>query len=178
MTAGGSRPNRTDEAITPKNDKPNWWQRAIRGGWGQSIRWLLVLALLLGHWLVTSLGPVTGHEHWLTSASLVLGQKGNPGSFSGWAPVIILSVLLLLPDVESVAFGGVKLEMRRTREEVEGVRQQLTNLQIAQARAIAIGSLVTDNPEVAKIFAAALALATKTAASEDTPIEDFVPGAR
>jgi hypothetical protein len=59
---------------------------------------------------------------------MVLGQRGNPGSFAGWIPVIIVSVVLLLPDVETVAFGGVKLEMRRTQEEVADLRAQLTLL--------------------------------------------------
>ncbi|MGO8956553.1 MAG: hypothetical protein ACLQFR_04160 [Streptosporangiaceae bacterium] len=163
----------------PPASRPNWWQRALGSGAGQAVRWLVVLALVVGHWLVTVLGPVTGHGHWLTTASLVFGQKGNPGSFTGWVPVIVISVLLLLPDADSVAFGGVKLEMRRTREEVTGLRSQVTNLQVAQARAAAIGamSLRTENPEVARVFAASVGLLAKTAASEDTEIEDYDPGA-
>lgn len=167
-----------NEPPRPAEAKPNWWQQALRSGTGQAIRWLLVLILLLGHWLVTTLGPITGHGHWLTSASLVFGQKGNPGNFAGWVPVIIISVLLLLPDLESVAFGGVKLEMRRTREEVAGLRDQITNLQIAQARAGAIGALTlhTDNPEVAaRVIATAVGVPARIAANEGTPAEPYQP---
>jgi hypothetical protein len=110
-------------------EKPNWWLRAARSGPGQAIRWLLVLALSVGHWLVATLGPLHGHGLWLTRAGMVLGQRGNPGSFSGWVPVIIISVVLLLPDVETVAFGGVKLEMRRTQAEVADLRAQLALVQ-------------------------------------------------
>jgi hypothetical protein len=106
-------------------EKPNWWLRGARSGPGQAIRWLLVLALTVGHWLVTTLGPLHNHGLWLTRAGMVLGQRGNPGSFAGWVPVIIISVVLLLPDVETVAFGGVKLEMRRTQAEVADLRDQL-----------------------------------------------------
>jgi hypothetical protein len=40
-------------------------------------------------------------------------------------------VLLLLSDADSVAFAGVKLEMRRARAEVAALRQQVMQLQVA-----------------------------------------------
>jgi hypothetical protein len=163
----------------PAEAELNWWQQALRSGTGQAIRWLLVLILLVGHWLVTTLGPIAGHGHWLTTGSQVFGQKGNPGNFAGWVPVIIISVLLLLPDLESVAFGGVKLEMRRTREEVTDLREQITNLVTAQAqaRAGAIGtlSLQTDNPDVARVFATAVEVPARIAANEGAPAEPYQP---
>lgn len=78
----------------------------------------------------------------LTDSSLVFGQKGKPGSFSGWVPVIIISVVLLLPDADSIAFGGMKLEMRRTRSEVAGLRQQIGLLRI-QSQHTAVDVIVT-----------------------------------
>jgi hypothetical protein len=119
-------------------DKPNWWQRAIRSGTGQAIRWLAVLGLVLWRW-----------------------ADGVPSHFSPWLPVLIVSVLLLLPDADSVAFGGVKLEMRRAREEVEGLRQQVTQLQVAQAREAA----------------AAAAVPAEVKANEEAGIEPYDPGA-
>lgn len=165
-SSGGS----AGELRTAKAD--NWWQRGLRSGTGQAVRWLLVLALLLAHWLVTALGPVTGHAHWLTTGSLVFGQKGSPASFGGWVPVIIVSLLLLLPDADSIAFGGVKLEMRRTREEVTGLRDQVTNLQVAQASATGIGALNLTF-QMAKETAAAAAVPLETKANEDAGMEPY-----
>jgi hypothetical protein len=91
----------------------NWWQRAVGSGLGQALRWLAVLGLVIWRW-----------------------QAGRPPSFIGWVPVLVVGLLLLLPDAESVAFGGVKLEMRRTREEITGLRQQVTQLQIAHASSV------------------------------------------
>lgn len=127
----------------------------MAAGYGQAIRWLAVLGLVLWQWV-----------------------SGPPLAFTGWLPVLIVSVLLLLPDADSVAFGGVKLEIRRTREEVTQLRSQMTNLQIAQARAAGIGSLnvATDNPEVAREIAAAVGLVTAIIANEDTEIEPYDPG--
>jgi hypothetical protein len=127
MTSGDDTGAKAREAA--KKAKPNWWLRAVRSGAGQAIRWLLVLSLVVGHWLVTVLGPVTGHGHWLTTASLVFGQKGATSGFAGWVPVIVISVVLLLPDADSVAFGGVKFEMRQTREAVEQLRQEIQQTQ-------------------------------------------------
>jgi hypothetical protein len=135
MAAAGGEPK-------DKKADQNWWLRGLRSGTGQAVRWLLVLAVVVGHWLATVLGPVTGHGRWLTDGSLVFGQKGNPGSFSGWVPVVIISVVLLLPDVDSIAFGGMKLEMRRTRSEVAGLRQQIGLLSI-QSQHTAVNVIVT-----------------------------------
>jgi hypothetical protein len=136
--------------------RPNWLQRAVHSGTGQAIRWGAVLGLVLWRW-----------------------AAGVPSGFSGWLPILIIGVLLLLPDAESVAFGGVTLEMRRTREEITGLRQQVMQLQVAQARAAAIGALnlTTENPEVAQVVAAAVRLTAQTAASEGTRIEPYQPGA-
>ena len=100
---------------------------------------------------------------------------GAPNDFTGWLPVVIVAVVLLLPDADSIAFGEVKLEMRRTREDVAVLRQQITNLQVAQARASSIGtlSLATESPEVVQEFAAAIGIAAQTAASEGTEIDVY-----
>lgn len=147
MTSGDS-PARAPEEL-------NWWQRAVHSGTGQAVRWVAVLGLVLGRWVA-----------------------GVPSSFTGWLPVLILAVLLLLPDADSVAFGGVQLEMRRTREEVAGLRNEVMQFQVAQARASSIGELqlVTDNPEAARQFGAAVGLPVAVAASEAAPSEPYDPG--
>ena len=138
-----------------KADEPNWLERVVHSGTGQAIRWGGVLGLVLWRW-----------------------AAGVPSGFSGWLPILIIAVLLLLPDAESVAFGGVTLEMRRTREEITGLRQQVMQLQVAQASAAAIGALnlTTENPQVAEVIAAAVRLTAQTAASEGTQIEPYQPG--
>lgn len=132
--------------------EPNWFQRVVRSGTGQAVRWAAVLGLVLWRW-----------------------AAGIPSDFIGWLPVLILALLFLLPDADSVAFGGVKLEMRQAREEVAGLRQQVMQLQVAHASAAAIGalSLATENPEVVREFLAAIGLAARIAASEDTPTEPY-----
>jgi hypothetical protein len=137
--------------------EPSWWQRAVRSGWGQAIRWLAVLGLVLWRW-----------------------AAGLPSGLTGWVPVLAVSLLLLLPDVSSVAFAGVRLEMRRAREEVAALRQQVTQLQMTQARAAGIGAfnVTTENPAVARELRAAIGLTAQTAASERSEIEPYDPGHR
>ena len=65
-----------------KADEPNWLERAAHSGTGQAIRWGGVLGLVLWRW-----------------------AAGVPSGFPGWLPILIIAVLLLLPDAESVAFG-------------------------------------------------------------------------
>lgn len=139
----------------PTADEPNWWQRAVHSSPGQAVRWLAVLGLVLWRW-----------------------ADGAPSGFMGWLPVLIVSVLLLLPDADSVAFAGVKLEMRKAREEVAGLRQQVAQLQVAQARAAGIGALnvATENPEVAKALAATVGLTAQIVGGEKSEIEPYDPG--
>jgi hypothetical protein len=151
----------------PGTEKPNWWLRGARSGPGQAIRWLLVLALTVGHWLVTTLGSLHGHGLWLTRAGMVLGQRGNPGSFAGWVPVIIISVVLLLPDVETVAFGGVKLEMRRTQAEVADLRAQLALVKQDQSQTQEIHNHFHIGGQVAEQLASA-------AEQPDAPAAEFL----
>jgi hypothetical protein len=146
MTTGGG--------TEPAADKPNWWQRGVRSGMGQAIRWLAVLGLVLWRW-----------------------AAGLPSGFTGWVPVLIVSVLLLLPDADSVAFAGVKLEMRRAREEVAALRLQVTQLQVAQASAGAIGAVNFELPPALRdALLAAVKLPTQVAASEGSEIEHYDPG--
>jgi hypothetical protein len=142
--------------------EPTWWDRLLRSGAGKAVRWVAVLGLLLGRWLA-----------------------GWPGHASGWLPVLIISLFLLLPDTDAITAGPVRLEMRRTREEVGRLREDVAQLQltmaasVAQSAAAAVGSisLATDSPETARAFAAALRPSAVTAASESTGIEAYDRGA-
>jgi hypothetical protein len=91
----------------------NWWQQAIHSGTGEAVRWVAALGLVVWRWLA-----------------------GPPANLGGWLPVLILAVFLLLPDVRSVEFRGLKLEMRQAREDIAGLRQQITQLQVTQAGAV------------------------------------------
>jgi hypothetical protein len=113
---------------------------------------------------------------WLSSARIPVGRwaSGGPHTTVGFLPYIVLILLLILPEADSVAFGGLRLEMRRTQREVSGLRDQVTQLQVAQAEATAtaaaIGALTvaTENPEVMKLFAAAFGVAAKVVESEQS----------
>ncbi len=125
--------------------KPNWWQRAVHSGIGQAARWLAVLGLVIWRW-----------------------QAGVPSTFIGWLPVLVVGVLLLLPEAESVEFAGVKLEMRRTKQEVANLRQQVTQLQVTQLQAAQAGAIgaVFGNDAIREFGHALASLANKVAADE------------
>jgi hypothetical protein len=127
-------------------DGPNRWEQVVRSGWGQAIRWFAVLGLVLWRW-----------------------AAGVPSDFTGWLPALIVVLLLLLPDADSVAFGGVKLDMRRTREEVTGLRSQVMNLQVAQASA-------TGGSVHQTFILAAAAVPAETKANEDAGSEPYHRG--
>jgi hypothetical protein len=113
---------------------------------------------------------------WLSSAHIPVGRwaSGGPHTTIGFLPYILLILLLILPDADSVAFGGLRLEMRRTQQEVSGLRDQVTQLQVAQAEATAtaaaIGALTfaTDSPEVARLYAAAFGVPARVAENEQS----------
>lgn len=75
---------------------------------------------------------------WLGALGLVVWrwQSGGPTTWFGWVPVLIVVGLLLLPDLDSITIGGLKLEVRRAREEVADLRQQVKQLQVSQANAV------------------------------------------
>jgi hypothetical protein len=71
----------------------------------------------------------------------IAGIPANPG---GWVCPGVIAALLILPDAGSITFGGMKVEMRKTkeevgqaREEVEKLETQVQQLQVQQAAAAA-----------------------------------------
>jgi hypothetical protein len=87
--------------------KGDAWEQIMHSSWSQAVRWLAAVALVIGNWAITA----------------------RPGALAAWLPVIIISVVLVVPDVHSIAFGGVELELRRTKEEVAELRHEVTMLQ-------------------------------------------------
>jgi hypothetical protein len=75
------------------------------------LRWLAVLGIALAWW---AQGAVTSPVH-------------------GWLPYAIIAGALILPDVAGFAVGGLRVDMRRTQEELARLRQDVN----AQARASA-----------------------------------------
>lgn len=71
-------------------------------------------------------------------------SAGIPRGWTGLLPALIIAVVLLLPDLSSFAFGGLKLEMRETRGEVGRLRDQVQVMQIQQASASA--TVIVNDP--------------------------------
>src|SRR5260370_4620034 len=72
------------------------WADAEAGPW-PFIRWLAVVALMIGRW-----------------------AAGIPASVTGWLGVLAGAGALILPDVAGIAFAGVRVELRRVRERQGG----------------------------------------------------------
>jgi hypothetical protein len=87
---------------------------------GQAARWTAVLGLILWRW-----------------------ASGWPSAATGWVPVAVVALLFLLPDAGSVAFGGVTIEIRRTREDLQTLTGQVLHLQ--QLQVAAVSSTATGN---------------------------------
>src|SRR5260370_24215431 len=94
------------------------WADAQAAPW-PFIRWLAVVALMIGRW-----------------------AAGIPASITGWLGVLAVAGALILPDVAGIAFAGVRVDLRRVREgqdesEREGgrLRQESHQVQIRQASA-------------------------------------------
>jgi hypothetical protein len=83
------------------------WRKAHSTAPLPLLRWLGALGVVIWFW------DKTGASH---SASAFL---------TAWLPALVLVLVLVLPDAASVTFGGLKVEMRRTREEVAGLNQKI-----------------------------------------------------
>lgn len=126
---------------------PTWWQRALTCGSGQAIRWLAALGLVLWRW-----------------------ADDAPADWEAWIPVAAIVVFLLIWDLGSISVGGVRLELRRTKEKVDGLATQMASLSesVASSRAAAIGaiSINLDSPDAAAAFAARLLVHQSVAEAE------------
>jgi len=105
------------------------------------LRWGAVLAIAVG---VAIARWAAGVPHDITSA---------------W-PALAVALVLILPDLGSITFGGLKLEMRQTKAEVERLGSQIQIMQVQQAAARA--SIVLNDPEAM----AAMLATTMTTISE------------
>jgi hypothetical protein len=125
---------------------------------------------------------------WLVAAGLLTWTAiGDPHSLTAWAtthgPWLILAATLALgPQVASISFGWLKMDMlRETREELARVTETLTQLQIQQATAAATASAMVQNikkqKNVTRTAAAAAEVVTDTAKGQEAkrvPAEDVV----
>jgi hypothetical protein len=74
---------------------------------------------------------------WLVAAHLHLPQwtKGVPSTPGGYLFIIIAIVLLIAPDADSIAFPGVKVELRRAKADIEQLGNQIQQVQANQISA-------------------------------------------
>jgi ABC-type multidrug transport system fused ATPase/permease subunit len=58
--------------------------------------------------------------HWLLASGYKVGRwaTGVPHTTIGYVPVFLVIFLLIVRDLDSIAFGGLRLDMRRTRDEM------------------------------------------------------------
>jgi hypothetical protein len=136
------------------------WLRGIDDDWRRDhhtaplplLRWLAALAIAIWYWVKT----------------------GTPQSATAWAdtwlPAVVIILVLVLPDAASVTFGGLKLEMRRTQEDVAALRQQITLMSV-QTQRQRLDVNVINNPAVAGVAAAGAA--AEVAESETTEDESL-----
>lgn len=104
------------------------------------LRWLGALGVVIWYWAKT--GTPHSSSVWLTA----------------WLPALALVVVLALPDAASITFGGLRLEMRRTREDVAELRQQIMQMSIqAQSQTMLIDARALMNPAVQGVASAGAA---------------------
>jgi hypothetical protein len=67
---------------------------------------------------------------WLTAGRLLTGgwHTAIPQDTSGYVLTFLPVGLLILPDVNSLAFGGLKIEMRKTQDEVKKAQGEVAKL--------------------------------------------------
>jgi hypothetical protein len=93
---------------------------------GRIFRWTLAILIALTVAVV----------HWLTAAHIDVGQwaKGAPSTLSGYLPVAIAVLLLILPEIQEVGIGGFRLELRHQREEIGRIAGQVQDIQNSQVQ--------------------------------------------
>ena len=109
----------------PDNSTPRP-QRGLRGlntRWQESrdtaplplLRWGALLAMAVG-------------------VAVARWAKGVPHDVADAWPALAIALVLVLPDLGSLAFGSLKLEMRQTKAEVERLGNQIQQVQQGQSQ--------------------------------------------
>lgn len=103
-------------------------RRHRRGACPRVIRWALATAIAL--FIAT--------VHWLTAAGISIGRwsTGEPRTTIEYLPYLLVIVLLIIRELDSIAFGGLRLEMRQTKAEVARLSGIMAQRQ-SQAQSIA-----------------------------------------
>jgi hypothetical protein len=86
----------------------------------RALRWGLALVITLAVSIV----------RWLTAAHVLTGSWHAvvPQNAGGYLVTFLPVVLLILPEVNSLAFGGLKIEMRKTQDEVKKTQDGVSKL--------------------------------------------------
>jgi len=120
-------------------------RRRVRQRYRRWLRWRRVLRRR-ARWIDPGKPPVSVLR-WLAVLGIALawwasGSTASP--LSAWLPYAVIAGVLILPDIAGFAVGGLRIDMRKTQEEVARLRQDVNN----QARASASIGPIFITPEV------------------------------
>jgi hypothetical protein len=99
-----------------------------------------------------------------------------PHTTAGYVLTFLPIALLILPEVGSITVGGLKVEMRKTQDEVSKLGAQIQQLQILQATAAATASsraqVYFNDPAAVAAAVAAILRATAREKAADTATDE------
>jgi hypothetical protein len=105
---------------------------------------------------------------------LKTGTLGAPTQLGDWLWAAILGGFLILPDVAGFGVAGVRLDLKRTEDEVASLRQEVN----AQARASSAATLAIGDSAIAALFQQLVLAATQLRDAQATgPAAPWNPGA-
>jgi hypothetical protein len=102
------RGRRWSQRVSGQKEVPHWLDPSVRP-W-PFLRWVAVIVLIA-----------------------VRVADGDPTKVQSWIGIMAICAALILPDIASLAFGGVKVELRQQQEELDEAKRQIRQLQVAQA---------------------------------------------
>ena len=88
-------------------------------------------------WLYDMTSPQWSLLRWCLVLLLILGRvaDGDPFTIRSWLGVLAVSAVLMLPNIASIAFAGMRLDLSHTQEQLGEVRRQVQHLQVQVAAA-------------------------------------------
>jgi hypothetical protein len=96
---------------------------------------------------------------------IIYAAAGAPTRLGDWLWAAVIGGALLLPDVAGFGVAGVRVDLRKTREEVASLRNEVSSRSAATAN-------ITIAPEV---FQTAIRASFRAVQAEQDPVEVYEP---